>query len=259
MAGDSPIFDGYRRNARFWIRIIREGRDRYQVELTDPALLDMIGSCASRRILDAGCGEGYLTRELLRRGAAHVHAVDTCRELVDAAERHPEAGGDRATYHHADVADLPIPDASVDLVVANRLPHGVAAPERRFREFSRVLTDLGRLVILGMHPCFYASRTDRARGVGPSVDSYFRVRTVEQHFTVDGLVSPAPSFQQFHSLEAYITMLTDAGFVVSALREPHPTERQYSSDPWWDQNFTRPMFLLLECRPYRDGTDTSRR
>ncbi|WP_051162667.1 class I SAM-dependent methyltransferase [Nocardia brevicatena] len=257
MADDSQIFDGYRRNARFWIRIIRERRDKYQVELTDPALLDMIGSCAGRRVLDAGCGEGYLTRELLRRGAAQIHAVDTCRELVDAAERHPEAGGGRATYHHADVADLPVPDASVDLVVANRLPHGVAAPERRFREFSRVLTDSGRLVILGMHPCFYASRTDRARGVGPSADSYFRVRTVEQHFTVDGLVSPAPSWQQFHSLEAYITMITDAGFTVSALREPHPTERQRSSDPWWNENFTRPMFLLLECLRRRSGTDTS--
>ncbi|MCC3313134.1 hypothetical protein [Nocardia africana] len=42
-------------------------------------------------------------------------------------------------------------------------------------------------------------------------------------------------------------MLTTAGFAITALREPRPTEQQRRENPWWDEHFTRPLFLLLEC------------
>jgi len=57
----------------FWLRIIREHRDRYRTELTDPAILDAIGDAAGLDILDAGCGEGYMARELASLGARHVN------------------------------------------------------------------------------------------------------------------------------------------------------------------------------------------
>ncbi|WP_405495793.1 hypothetical protein [Nocardia sp. NBC_00511] len=80
-----------------------------------------------------------------------------------------------------------------------------------------------------------------------AVDEYFGVRTVEQPFSVAGQRSPAASVQQFHSLEAYIGMLTAAGFVVTGLWEPHPSQAQRQQNSWWDDNFVRPLFLLVEC------------
>jgi 2-polyprenyl-3-methyl-5-hydroxy-6-metoxy-1,4-benzoquinol methylase len=53
-------------NAGFWIRIIREQRDRYRTELTDQAVLAAIGDCADLDVLDAGCGEGYASGPLCR-------------------------------------------------------------------------------------------------------------------------------------------------------------------------------------------------
>lgn len=247
VAGDERISAAYSANAEFWIRIVREDLDPFRSRLTDPALLELIGDCSGRVVLDAGCGEGCLARELVRRGARHVHGVDTCREFVDAARTHPDHSPTAATYHLADVADLPLPDESVDLVVANRLPHGIYEPGRRFHEFARVLKPAGRLVLLGMHPCFYVSRAERSAAGGPAVDSYFGVRTVEQRFEVAGELSPVPSVQRFYSLETCFAFLTDAGFAVTALREPHPTPRQRADDPWWDEHFVRPLFLLLEC------------
>ncbi|WP_280457710.1 class I SAM-dependent methyltransferase [Nocardia carnea] len=248
---DERIANAYSANAEFWIRVVREDRDPFRARLTDPALLDMIGDCAGQVVLDAGCGEGYFARELVRRGARQVHGVDTCPEFVVAARTHPDHAPAAATYRVADVADLPIAGASVDLVVANRLPHGIDEPGRRFHEFARVLKPSGRLILLGMHPCFYVSRAERAAPGGLSPDSYFGTRTVEQRFEVQGELSPAASVQQFYSLETYFALLADAGFAVTALREPHPTQAERDSDPWWNKNFTRPLFLLLECRPYR--------
>lgn len=74
------------------------------------------------------------------------------------------------------------------------------------------------------------------------------MRTVEQRFNVAGRQSPAAPVQRFHSLEAYIGMLTAAGFVLTGLSEPHPTGQQ-RENPWWKENFKRPLFLLLECAP----------
>ncbi|MGV8871709.1 MAG: class I SAM-dependent methyltransferase [Rhodococcus sp. (in: high G+C Gram-positive bacteria)] len=250
MLGDREISRGYQQNAAYWERIVRQRLDKFQTEVTDVALLDLIGDPEGAHILDAGCGEGYFTRELVARGAAHVHGVDTCAELIVAAREHPESGDRRAEYHHADVADLPLRDASVDVVVANRLPHGIADPDRRFVEFRRVLQPAGRLIVLSMHPCFYAARTDReGLGFASTIDDYFGVRTVQQRFDVAGLTSPAASFQRFYSLEEHVGMITAAGFAITNLREPRPSAEQRRSDGFWATNFTRPLFMLLECTP----------
>jgi SAM-dependent methyltransferase len=202
-------------------------------------------------VVDAGCGEGSLVRRLAEDGARYVHGVDTCPEFIESARAHPGHRPESATFHHADVAALPLPAAAADLVVANRLPHGLRRPEERFREFARVLKPTGRLILLGMHPCFYVPRADRAAGTEVPVAAYLDGRTVEQRFSVAGRVSPGASVQRLFSLEAYVGMLTGAGFAITQLYEPHPTDRQRQENPWWEENFVRPLFLLLECRPLR--------
>jgi ubiquinone/menaquinone biosynthesis C-methylase UbiE len=251
-AGVEQITEAYEANAAFWVKIARQRLDRYQTDLTDPALWQMIGDPTDLDILDAGSGEGYLTRELSARGARHVYAVDVCEPLTAAAQSHPDAAPDRQSYLTADVAALPLADDSVDLIVANRIPHPLSDPARRFDEYARVLRPSGRLVLLSLHPCFYTARAERTAATPMSPGEYFGARTVVQHFNVAGITSPAPSVQRFYSLSDYLTMLTAAGFVITAVQEPHPTAEQYA-DPWWQENFRRPLFLLIEARPRHDG------
>lgn len=251
MLGDERISRAYAENAEFWINVIRDGLDPFQTELTDPALLDLVGDPTGLEILDAGCGEGQLARRLGAAGVRHVHGVDTCGEFIAAARSHPGHRPESASYYHADVAGLPLADDSVDLVVANRLPNGLSKPEERFGEFARVLRPSGRLILLSMHPCFYVARTERSAAEAGKIatDDYFGERTVEQRFRVAGRVSPASSVQRLFSLETYIGMIAAAGFVITQVREPRPTSQQRREDPWWDDNYVRPLFLLLECVP----------
>lgn len=243
--GDAEITKAYSANAEFWVRTIRERRDKYQTGLVDRALLEAIGPCDSKVFLDAGCGEGYFSRELAQRGAAHVYGVDACSELIAAAESFQDSIPSTITYHLADVASLPLPTDSVDTVVSNRLPHGLNEYEQRFHEFARVLRPGGTLISLALHPCFYAARDARA-SLSPA--EYFEGRTVTQRFEVDGLMSPCPSVQRFFSLEEHTNTILRARFTITGLSEPRPTPHQYESDPWWREHFTRPLFLLLKCR-----------
>lgn len=55
-----------------------------------PRLLDLLGDVAGCRVLDAGCGEGYLARVLAARGA-HVTGIDLSPRLIALARaRDPE-------------------------------------------------------------------------------------------------------------------------------------------------------------------------
>ena len=37
---------------------------------------------------------------------------------------------------------------------------------------------------------------------------------------------------------------------MTALRGPHPSRVERAADPWWNENFGRPLPLLPECRPH---------
>ena len=56
------------RNAEEWHRSYGE-RDPNRGDLLDPLILDLLGEVKGKRILDAGCGDGYLSRKLARLGA----------------------------------------------------------------------------------------------------------------------------------------------------------------------------------------------
>ncbi|MCO5995481.1 class I SAM-dependent methyltransferase [Actinoallomurus rhizosphaericola] len=231
-------------NTDYWVRVIRESRDRYRTELTDRAVLDAIGDCAGLRVLDAGCGEGYLTRTLAARGA-RVVGVDACHGLIDAAEGLPCEGPGSASFTRASVDALPMEDASFDLVVCNHLFSHLHDPSRAIDEFGRVLRSGGRLIILTLHPCFYTGNAERGASTSVPAAEYFAGRGIDQHFMVDGLRSPSKITSWLRPLEFYARTLREAGFVIADLREPHPTDEQLRNDPWWRTGFPTAIFMLL--------------
>lgn len=236
---------GYAENAEFWVKIIRERLDRYRSGLTDEAVLNVIGPCSGITILDAGCGEGYLSRALAQQGT-RVIGLDTCEELVGSARRVETESGRGINYYTGNVNDIPIADGHCDVVVCNHLINDLQNISAPFCEFARVTREGGRLIILMLHPCFYGSHAERSISSSyPTPDEYFRVRTVEQHFAVSGIVSPTPVKMWFRPLEEYVSELRKAGFFVTSLTEPHPSVEQLAGDPWWRENFRRPLFMLI--------------
>ena len=92
------------------------------------------------RVLDVGCGTGYLSARLLADGHAvtGVEPDDAARAL--AAQRLPEVVAARAEA-------LPFPDASFDTVVATDVLEHVADDAAAVTEFRRVLKPGGWLVL----------------------------------------------------------------------------------------------------------------
>lgn len=236
----------YDQNADFWVQIIRGSHDRYRTGLTDAAMLDAIGDVTGLRVLDAGCGEGYLSRELASRGAASVLGVDSSERLIAAATELVPPGSSSLTFRASDVADLQVQDESFDLVVCNHLMNDLPDPTGPIGEFSRVLAPGGQIAILMLHPCFYIDRASRSDTEHQTLATeYFRPRKIAQRFTVDGITSPAEVTSWHRPLAFYVRALLDASLWIIDICEPHPSDEQMSSDPWWQAHFPIPLFLLL--------------
>jgi 2-polyprenyl-3-methyl-5-hydroxy-6-metoxy-1,4-benzoquinol methylase len=227
------------------MQIISEHRDKYRNELTDPAMLKAIGEPAGLAVLDAGCGEGYLSRILARNGAT-VTGVDSSAKLIEAARTQNPADTPPVSFDVSNVDELPYRDNAFDLVVCNHLMNDLYDPSKPISEFARVLRRGGRLVILMLHPCFYNKHAERDHATnGLIASSYFETRSIEQAFEVDGLTSPAANTAWFRPLEFYTEELRKSGFAITSLTEPHPSAEQVQTNSWWRKGFTRPLFMLL--------------
>ena len=87
---------------------------------TDQAVLDAIAPTDGLTILDAGCGEGYLSWLFAQDGAETIGA-DACADLVKSAQELAAQTSLPINYYVATVDNLPIGDAQCDVIVCNHL------------------------------------------------------------------------------------------------------------------------------------------
>jgi len=112
-------------------------------------------------VMDAGCGTGRLTAELLERvPRGRVIAVDNSESMLQVASEHLRARfGDRVSFVRADLQTLQM-DEAVDVVFSTAAFHWVTDHPRLFQNLYRALKPGGRLVA----QC----------GGGPNIESLLR-------------------------------------------------------------------------------------
>lgn len=98
--------------------------------------------CVGRDVLEAGCGEGY-GADLIAGVARRVVAVD----YDDAAVAHVRVRYPRVEVMQANLAELPLPDASVDVVVNFQVIEHLWDQGQFVRECHRVLRPSGLLMV----------------------------------------------------------------------------------------------------------------
>jgi SAM-dependent methyltransferase len=190
-----------------------------------PAILDLAGDVAGRRILDAGCGSGPLFAALRDRGAI-VTGIDSSTKMLQLARQRLGAGAD---LRLADLGrPLPFPDGAFDDVVASLVLHYLEDWTAPLAELRRVLMPGGRLIASVDHP--FASQLQ----AGPDFD-YFATRQWSFEWTFDRH-SALMSFWH-RPLHAMTSAFTTAGFRISVISEPPPAPG------------ARELFPELEAKP----------
>jgi sarcosine/dimethylglycine N-methyltransferase len=112
-------------------------------------LADLVDIKPDSAVLDAGAATGGTARYLADRFGCTVTAIDRVEEYCDTARWINALVGltNQISVHCGDVADLPFPDATFQVVFSQHVQMNVADKHRLYQETRRVLAAGGQLAI----------------------------------------------------------------------------------------------------------------
>jgi 2-polyprenyl-3-methyl-5-hydroxy-6-metoxy-1,4-benzoquinol methylase len=201
---EQQILRSWHTNAGPWSDAIKNRSIASRRLATDRAIIDAVVESAPRRVLDVGCGEGWLARALLERDIGVV-GIDAVAELVGRAAL---SGGEFHALDYASLARRELQCEPCDTAVCNFSLLGGDSVESMLAALPGYLRGRGRLIIQTLHP-----RT--ACGDAPYEDGWREGNW--QGFGTD-FKDPAPWY--FRTLESWRRMLGRCGFDLKQTREP---------------------------------------
>jgi ubiquinone/menaquinone biosynthesis C-methylase UbiE len=252
--------NGWEQMAEHWDAGEGDKGSNWHRALLHPALRKVLGPLGGQYVLDVGCGNGSLARQLARQGA-HVTGVDASAPIIVRAQQREAQETLGIAYHVADAARLePIGDGRFDLVVSCMALQDIPDAAGMIGEAARVLKLRGRLVALFSHPCFDVPEASAwvAEHVPYSTTRWRKVTRYREVFD-----APFPwklssggevVTRSYHRpLSWYFRVLRGAGFVVLGLEEPAPTEefaQAEAGDAWPDTPFLEqiPLHCIIDAR-----------
>lgn len=232
---DEVVFATYMRH--------RQGADTPNETLEKPVMMDLIRPITDKRILDLGCGDAAIGRELLQHGAtsylgvegSHKMATVATQTLADTAGRIVLQTIEHWTYPHA----------AFDLVIARLALHYVADLAPICTNVFHTLAPAGRFVFSVEHPAITSCDRGWTAGILRQdwvVDNYFTTGLRVTHW-LGGTV------QKYHrTVEDYFHLLQKAGFIVEDLREARPQREHFYDVETYERRNRIPLFLILAAR-----------
>jgi len=226
--------DAWEAEAANWVAWARKpGHDSYWRFHRDAFLASLPPPPQS--LLDVGCGEGRLPRDLTARGY-DVTGLDGSATLIrHAIDAHP--GG---RYVLGDAAALPFPDGTFQLATAFMSLQDIDDQDQALGEIQRVLAPGGLLRTAIVHPInsggAFPNREPDA--IFEIRESYFEERTTRMSFEREGL--PITFVSRHRPLERFARAFLDAGLLIDRMAEI-PDLSDPPGTPWR----RLPLFLHL--------------
>jgi 2-polyprenyl-3-methyl-5-hydroxy-6-metoxy-1,4-benzoquinol methylase len=205
-------------------------------DLVIPRLVATAGKVDGLTVLDAGCGEGIVSRSLLGT-AARVVGIDIVAQFIAYARQRDVTGA-----IHYEVRDLsrPLPDYAdtFDLVVSNLVLNDVPDYRGFITTLSRVLKADGRLVLSLNNPYSALLRE--------KVANYFDSTATAQY-------GFGPVLYYHRTMEDYLNAFQQAGFLLRRLFDLQMSEEMVAHLPaknrdfaWYPFYHRFPFVLILE-------------
>ncbi|HUW53429.1 MAG TPA: methyltransferase domain-containing protein [Rhodanobacter sp.] len=210
---EARIIDSWQRNVVPWVTAVRQERIESRALVTNQAIVDAVVSRSPRSVLDIGCGEGWLVRELMTRGF-RVMGVDAVPALIEQARA---GGGDFRVASYEAIAGGVL-KVVADMLVCNFSLLGEHSVDQLVRAAPSLLRAGGTLVVQTLHPLM-------ACGGQPYRDGW---REGSWDGFEGSFSDPAPWY--FRTLESWLGLFRSSGLQLCELREPlHPVSGKPAS------------------------------
>lgn len=212
MPASEQILESWKANAGNWIATIDNADLESRTLVTNGAIVDTVCSYAVTKVLDIGCGEGWLTRALRAKGKKS-YGVDAVPALIDNAIA--KDGDFYTTASYRELANgTTLTPQPFDAAVINFALIDKDDTDALINAVPNFLAAKGLLFIQTLHPLAIAATGPYETGWKPGSWNGMK-RNFEQ---------PYPWW--FRTLEDWM-LLFSARFELIAIKEPvHPVTKQ---------------------------------
>ncbi len=226
-------------SARFRARAAEFGPegDFGREHLLNPALFTLLGEVRGLRILDAGCGQGYLARLLAERGA-RVTGMETAEHGYAFALEEERLAPLGVEYLQVDLTRPFGFEGAFDAVVANMVFMDIPDYEAAMRHCVAALRPGGRFVFSLLHPCFEEPSSAWPGQHYVAVREYLEPHPFEQDYA-SGFHRP---------LSHYLNSVIGVGCQIEHLVEPRLTPELAAGNPVYERNVHVPSYIVISAR-----------
>lgn len=150
MDNEKKIIASWAANAANWIEVIDCNGIESRKLITNKAIVDIVCSSNPASVLDVGCGEGWLAKELFEKGI-DISGIDVIPELIARAK--DKVIGDFKIASYEDIADGKIIFSKLfDAIVINFALIAKESTANLLAALPRYLASGGKLFIQTLHP-----------------------------------------------------------------------------------------------------------
>lgn len=238
---DDRFFGGY--------QAMRAAGSGLNEALEQPALRALLPAVAGQDVVDLGCGDGALSRELARSGARSVLGVDPSARMLElAVARTVDA---RVRFVQAFNEDLQLPSEGADLVVSSLALHYVPDLPELLMRVASWLRPQGVFLASMEHPVITAA-PGRSCEHGWVVDAYAEEGERRTRWYIDDVV-------KYHrTTGTIVSTILGAGLTLTALVEPAPAPAAVNERPDLLVHRHRPPLLVVRAQRPAAATRSGR-
>ena len=244
--------------AEFWNKRAGETGEIYKRLILDPIMFSLIGSLKAKRIIELGCGNGYLSPKFIKHNPKSLTMIDISKYNLNFAKE--KCQDIRINYIEQDVTrKWKIRDKSIDLIYSNMLLNEIGNIKTPIKEAFRVLEKGGIFIFSVTHPSwdlYVFAQTNFGKGVNKikGLGNYFRrgfakyiMRTAgdksSKNSKKDGEGFEVEHYQR--PLSDYFNTLISAGFSIKKIVEPELTEKLLKEAPRFIEERDHPIGLIF--------------
>ncbi|MGH2493673.1 MAG: class I SAM-dependent methyltransferase [Ktedonobacteraceae bacterium] len=211
-----------------------------------PNVLALVGDVQGQSVCDLACGQGWIARELARRGA-HVTGIDLAENLLTIARQHEMQSPLHIEYVPGDAqVARELAGSSFNGCICVMALMNMPDIPAVFSTVRRILKPGGWFVFAITHPCF---QTPGAQWITTPEGKIARV--VNAYFNEDVWTSTSPGGvrsrvgEHHRMLSTYLNTLVDAGLIFEQMVEPAANDEISKRLPG---NWEVPSIMLLRAR-----------
>ncbi len=245
----------WNRLAAWWTAKVQQDGDPFRSRVLVPNILQLIPPISGKLVLDAGCGEGHLSRILVQNGA-DVIGIDYSKEMINHAIRVEEIQPLGIEYYVRSISNLEQFDKSqFDCVVSNMVVMDIPDIVSTFDEISRVLKPHGTFLLSLLNPDNVSSESPwlealdgrpyvhQTQTSSSNNESIFEIRFHPE--------APVRTLYFYRPTSHYISLLHDRNFEILNQLEPTVGVELLSEFPNPDTLSRYSPFLILKTIKFR--------